>query len=58
LPVVLAGGAFQNRLLTELVVERMAEYRQPLGLPGVIPPGDGGLAAGQLAIMTSRWENA
>ena len=49
LPVVLAGGVFQNRLLTELVVEQLADHQQPLGLPGVIPPNDGGLAAGQLA---------
>ena len=49
LPVVLSGGVFQNRLLTELVRERLPE-RQPLGLPGLLPPNDGGLAAGQLAI--------
>lgn len=57
LPVVLGGGAFQNRLLTELIVEQMAECGRPLGLPGVIPPGDGGLAAGQLAIATAKWGN-
>ena len=35
LPVVLTGGVFQNRLLTELVVELGDECRQPLGLPGM-----------------------
>lgn len=49
LPTVLTGGVFQNRLLTELVVEQLTDWKQPLGLPGVIPPNDGGLAAGQLA---------
>jgi hydrogenase maturation protein HypF len=53
LPVGLSGGVFQNRLLTELLVERLADGRQPLGLPGKIPPNDGGLAAGQLAIAAA-----
>jgi hydrogenase maturation protein HypF len=54
LPIVLSGGVFQNRLLTELVAELLADGSQPLGLPGVIPPNDGGLAAGQLAIAAAR----
>jgi len=56
LPVLLAGGAFQNRLLTELVVEQMSEHKLPLGPPGIIPPGDGGLAAGQLAVAAAQVE--
>jgi hydrogenase maturation protein HypF len=51
--VVLSGGAFQNKLLTELVTEMHNDESQPLGLPGVIPPNDGGLAAGQLAIAAA-----
>jgi hydrogenase maturation protein HypF len=51
LPVVLGGGVFQNRVLTELVAEALAG--RELALPGVIPPGDGGLAAGQLAIAST-----
>ncbi len=53
LPIVLAGGVFQNKLLTELVVE-LLDDRQRLKLPGQIPPNDGGLAAGQLAIAVMR----
>jgi hydrogenase maturation protein HypF len=53
LPVVLSGGVFQNRLLTELVAEMHHVPSQPLGLPGIIPPNDGGLAAGQLAIAAA-----
>jgi hydrogenase maturation protein HypF len=53
LPVVLGGGVFQNRVLVELLAELFAETDQPLGLPGLIPPNDGGLAAGQLAIAAS-----
>jgi hydrogenase maturation protein HypF len=52
LPAVLSGGVFQNKLLTELVAE-MHDESQPLGLPGLIPPNDGGLAAGQLAIAAA-----
>jgi hydrogenase maturation protein HypF len=55
LPIVLCGGVFQNKLLTELVVEMQANGSQDLGLPGRIPPNDGGLAAGQLAIASLKW---
>ncbi|TWU08803.1 Carbamoyltransferase HypF [Symmachiella macrocystis] len=54
LPIILSGGCFQNRLLTELVLEQFAGGPQTVGLPGTIPPGDGGLAAGQLAIAAAR----
>ncbi len=54
LPVVLSGGCFQNRLLTRLVQEELAGHPQPLGLPGLIPCNDGGLAAGQLAIAAAQ----
>ena len=50
-PIVLGGGVFQNRILVELVADQISD--QPIGLPGVIPPGDGGLAAGQLAIASA-----
>lgn len=49
LPVVLGGGVFQNRLLTELLGEEL-QGAAPVFLPGRIPPNDGGLAAGQLAM--------
>ena len=56
LPVVLSGGVFQNRVLVESVVEQLGPDAARLGLPGRIPPNDGGLAAGQLAValMTLR----
>jgi hydrogenase maturation protein HypF len=57
LPVVLSGGVFQNKLLTELVLAHGAGGESRWGPPGRIPPGDGGLAAGQLAIL-SRWKSA
>ncbi len=54
LPVVMAGGVFQNRRLVELLHERFQWSTQLLGLPGHIPPNDGGLAAGQLAVYLAR----
>lgn len=50
LPVVLGGGVFQNRRLLERVNDRFSATRRWLGLPGVLPPNDGGLAAGQLVV--------
>lgn len=50
LPVVLAGGVFQNQVLVELVASLWPGDGPPLGLPGVIPPNDGGLAVGQMAV--------
>lgn len=53
LPVVLSGGCFQNVLLTEQV-ERTLSPLQAVGLHRQIPPGDGGLAVGQLAVAAAR----
>lgn len=53
LPIVLCGGVFQNRILTELAVEELGDRRQ-IGLAGRIPVNDGGLAAGQLAIALAQ----
>lgn len=53
LPVVTCGGVFQNAVLVELLAERLNQ--RPAGwMPSLaIPPGDGGLAAGQLAVAMS-----
>jgi hydrogenase maturation protein HypF len=53
LPVVLCGGCFSNKVLTELVVDRLTGAGE-VCTPGVIPTGDGGLAAGQLAVCSTR----
>lgn len=57
LPVVLSGGVFQNRLLIRLLFEHFQTRGQLVGLPGVIPVNDGGLAAGQLAIAAARLQH-
>jgi hydrogenase maturation protein HypF len=53
-PVVFSGGVFQNRRLIELLVADWPTECGPLGLPGRIPPNDGGLAVGQLAIARAH----
>lgn len=52
--VVLSGGVFQNRVLVELVNAHLPEKNQTLGWPGKIPPNDGGLSLGQLAVAAAR----
>ena len=48
--VVLSGGCFQNRFLTERTVGALSRVNCRIYLHSHIPPGDGGLAVGQLAI--------
>jgi hydrogenase maturation protein HypF len=54
LPVVLTGGVFQNRVLTERTIGLLQACGHAVGSPGRIPPGDGGLAAGQLAVAAAQ----
>ncbi|MCA9010779.1 MAG: carbamoyltransferase HypF [Planctomycetaceae bacterium] len=56
-PVVLSGGCFQNRLLTELTMKELEQQSRRVVPPGTIPPNDGGLAAGQLAIAAAILES-
>ena len=53
-PVVLSGGCFQNRPLVEMVMSGLAERGRQVVMPCRIPPNDGGLSAGQLAIAAAR----
>lgn len=52
--VVLGGGVFQNKVLVELLAEPLSAAGKQVALPGTIPVNDGGLAAGQLAVVLSR----
>ena len=54
LPLVTSGGVFQNQMLGELLAERVGNRSAGWLRPTSIPPGDGGLAAGQLAIAAAR----
>jgi hydrogenase maturation protein HypF len=48
LAVGLSGGVFQNRLLTERVMQRLAEEQFRVYLPQLLPCNDGGLCFGQI----------
>jgi hydrogenase maturation protein HypF len=51
--VVLSGGCFQNRILTETIVGQLRLKSREVLTHGQIPPNDGGLAAGQIAIAAA-----
>ena len=53
LPVVLTGGCFQNVRLAESLARALARERK-VYLHGQVPPGDGGIALGQLAIADAQ----
>jgi hydrogenase maturation protein HypF len=51
--VVLSGGCFQNRILTETIVGQLKLKSREVLTHGKIPTNDGGLAAGQIAIAAA-----
>jgi hydrogenase maturation protein HypF len=51
-PVLLSGGCFANPLLAEGLIGELAEL--DVRLQRQVPPGDGGLALGQLAVASWR----
>jgi len=46
--IVLTGGCFQNRLLTETAIRRLSDAGYRVYWHQRIPPNDGGIAAGQI----------
>jgi len=53
-PVALSGGVFHNRILFELVLQRLASRGRSVLTHRLVPAGDGGLALGQAAIAAAR----
>jgi hydrogenase maturation protein HypF len=49
LPLVLTGGCFQNARLVEGVLQRLSGEREVIR-HGLVPPGDGGIALGQVVV--------
>jgi hydrogenase maturation protein HypF len=54
--VVLSGGCFQNRLLTERTIDRLAAENFRPYWHQRIPPNDGGISLGQV-VAASTFEN-
>jgi len=52
--VVLGGGCFQNRILTEESVTQLEAQGFGVAWPQRIPPNDGGIALGQIAVALQR----
>lgn len=52
--VVLSGGCFQNKRLTEQLQQLFAAAHIPLYIPGQIPCNDGGISVGQLTIAAAQ----
>jgi hydrogenase maturation protein HypF len=51
---VLSGGVFQNRLLLDRTVDRLAETGLRVLVPERLPPNDGGISFGQAAVAAAR----
>ncbi len=54
--VVLSGGCFQNALLTDRVRGRLLESGFSVYTHRRVPPGDGGIALGQVAVAARQLE--
>jgi hydrogenase maturation protein HypF len=52
--VALSGGVFQNRLLLEQLIVRLEERSFQVYVNRCVPPNDGGLSLGQIAIAAAR----
>ncbi len=51
---VLSGGVFQNRLLLELTADALEEAGLRVLVPERLPPNDGQIAFGQVAVASAR----
>lgn len=51
--VVLCGGVFQNRILTDLTMRGLQKTGMSVHPPGALPVGDGGLALGQVYVANA-----
>jgi hydrogenase maturation protein HypF len=52
--VVLSGGVFQNRRLLQQTASLLEENGLHVLLPSLLPPNDGGIAYGQLAVAAAN----
>jgi hydrogenase maturation protein HypF len=52
--VALSGGVFQNRLLLEMLMARLEEMDFSVYINRRVPPNDGGISLGQLAVAAAQ----
>ena len=52
--VALSGGVFQNRLLLEQLMVRLEEMAFQVYVNRRVPPNDGGISLGQMAVAATR----
>jgi len=52
--VALTGGCFQNRLLTQRAAQRLSRAGFDVPLHRQVPPNDGGISLGQVAVAAAR----
>jgi hydrogenase maturation protein HypF len=52
--VVLSGGVFQNKRLLQCTSALLGEAGLRVLTPELLPPNDGGIALGQLAVAAAR----
>ena len=52
--MVLSGGVFQNRVLFEETHRLLAESGLRVLAPAALPPNDGGISYGQVAVAAAR----
>jgi hydrogenase maturation protein HypF len=55
--VVLSGGCFQNRLLTRRAVDKLQAAGHRVLLHRQVPPGDGGICLGQIAVAAAHLQD-
>lgn len=56
--IILTGGVFQNRRLSEKLREKFEKKKITVIEPGLLPCNDGGIAVGQIAVGIRQKENA
>jgi hydrogenase maturation protein HypF len=52
--VVLSGGTFQNKYLSENIINELSGEKYFVYFHNQVPSNDGGLALGQVAVATAR----
>jgi hydrogenase maturation protein HypF len=52
--IILSGGSFQNKYLTKKVVDLLTKQGLMVYIPAQLPPNDGGIALGQMAIAAKK----